>query len=67
MVEKKIEQVNGRALESAAIQGDSPVRKNPYKFMWYPSNTEHVEPRVNLCRPLHKAKHDLSPIAHPVP
>ena len=66
-IEKKIDQVNGRALESAATEGDSPVCKNPNKFKWHPSNTEHVEPRVNLCRPLHKAKHNLSPIVHPVP
>ena len=54
-------------MESAAIEGDSPVRKNPIEFMGYPSNTEHVEPRVNLPRPLGKAKYDLSPIVHPVP
>ena len=59
--------VNGRALESAAIEGDSPVRKNPIEFMGYPSSTEHVEPRVNLPRPLGKAKYNLSPIAYPVP
>ena len=67
MVEKKIEQVNGRALERAATEGESPVRKNPIEFMWYPSSTEHVEPRVNPPRPLGKAKHNLSPIVHPVP
>ena len=67
MVETKIEQVNETRLERLAIEGDSPVRKNPYKFKWYPSNTEHVEPRVNLPRPLGKAKYDLSPIVHPVP
>ena len=67
MVEKKIEQVNETRLERLAIEGDSPVRKNPIEFMGYPSSTEHVEPRVNLPRPLGKAKYDLSPIAHPVP
>ncbi len=67
MVEKKIEQVNETRLERLAIEGDSPVRKNPIEFMGYPSSTEHVEPRVNLPRPLGKAKYDLSPIVHPVP
>ena len=67
MVEKKIEEVNETRLERLAIEGDSPVRKNPIEFMGYPSNTEHVEPRVNLPRPLGKAKYDLSPIVHPVP
>ena len=67
MVEKKIEQVNETRLERLATEGDSPVRKNPIEFKWYPSNTEHVEPRVNLPRPLGKAKYNLSPIAYPVP
>ena len=66
-IEKKIDQVNGRVLERTAIEGDSPVCKNPTEFRWYLSSTGHVEPRVNLRRPLRKAKHDLSPIVHPVP
>ena len=66
-VEKKIGQVNGTGLERPAIEGESPVCKNPDEFRWHPSSTEHVEPRVNLRRPLRKAKYDLSPIVHPVP
>ncbi len=54
-------------MERLAIEGESPVRENPIEFKWYPSSTEHVEPRVNLPRPLGKAKYDLSPIVHPVP
>ncbi len=54
-------------MERLAIEGESPVRENPIEFKWYPRSTEHVEPRVNLPRPLGKAKYDLSPIANPVP
>jgi hypothetical protein len=54
-------------LERPAVEGESPVHVNPLEFRWYPSSTEHVEPRVNLPRPLGKAKYDLSPIVHPVP
>ncbi len=67
LVEKKIGQVNGTGLERPATEGDSPVGKNPSEFKWYPSSTEHVEPRVNPARPLAKAKYGLSPIVHPVP
>ena len=54
-------------MESLAIEGDGPVHKNPIEFRWYLSSADHEEFRVNLPRPLGKAKHDLSPIVHPVP
>lgn len=54
-------------MESGAIVGDSPVFKRPNEFRMYPSSAEHEEPRVNLSRPLDKAKYNLSPIVHPVP
>ena len=67
MLEKKIEENKGNALESAAIEGDSPVLEIQIEFRMYPSSTEHEEFRVNLPGPPGKAKYDLSPIVYPVP
>ncbi len=57
----------GKALESAATEGDSPVLEIPTEFRMYPSSTEHEEFRVNPPGPPGKAKYDLSPIVYPVP
>ena len=59
--------VNGTAWKGRPQWVRAPYGRNPDRLRWYPSSTEHVEPRVNPSRPLDKAKHDLSPIAHPVP
>ena len=60
-------EVKGTGLERPAVEGESPVFQNQIEFRWHLSNAEHVEPRVNLPRPLGKAKYGLSPIVHPVP
>jgi hypothetical protein len=59
--------ISERELERSAIEGDGPVHKNPIGFRWFLSSAQHEELRVNPPRPLGKAKHDLSPIVHPVP
>ena len=45
--------VNGTGLEGSAIEGDSPVcikLRIPENLSWYPSSTEHVEPRVESAQ-----------------
>lgn len=59
--------VNGTGWKAWPQWVRAPYGRSPDRLRRYPSSTEHVEPRVNPSRPLDKAKHDLSPIAHPVP
>ena len=55
-------------LESGAIEGESPVNEKCADFLdMFPSNTGHVEPRVNLGGPSPKAKYYLVTDSVPVP
>ena len=67
MVEKGIVGVNETAWNGRPQRVRAPYVKMPNRLRWYLSSTEHEEPRVNLPRPLGKAKYILSPIAYPVP
>ena len=45
------------AMESRTIEGDSPVDENAKIPSLFLSRTGHVKPRLNLGRPLSKAKY----------
>ncbi len=54
-------------LESAAIEGDSPVHEDRWTLRWHPSTAGHVEPCGNLGGPPPKAKYYLVTDSGPVP
>ena len=59
---------NRKALESAAIVGDSPVGEmNTPSCLMFPSTTEHEEFRGNLGGPSPKAKYKPMTDSVPVP
>ena len=54
-------------LESRVAEGESPVgEKSRTSLSVIPSNAGHVKPRVNLRRPLRKAKYYLATDSAPV-
>ena len=54
-------------MESGTKEGDSPVLENPRESSGILSSTGHVKPRVNLRRPLRKAKYSMSTDSEAVP
>ena len=54
-------------LERVTKEGDSPVIESLNLLSGILSSTGHVKPRVNPCRPRHKAKYSMSTDSELVP
>ena len=58
---------NQNAVETATVEGDSPVRVTGYGREYHLSRAGHVESCLNLRRPCRKAKHSRKTDSGPVP